>query len=124
MHDALSNVQLPDGLIPLCRLGYAQRLRPEAVDIIKAFAQAGVSIKVFSSHDLDRMVAVFQAAGLKTEDERQLRTIGMVAGRELAQIPPADWARVAAKNSVFDHVTPPRPANWCARCAGAGRRWR
>ena len=100
------SVQLPEGLIPLSKLSYTRELRPEAVDIVKEFIQTGVSIKVFSSGDPDQLLALFEKAGLVVEGEERVVTAGMVSGQELEQLPRRDWARMAAQNAIFGHVTP------------------
>jgi magnesium-transporting ATPase (P-type) len=106
LQDAQGNVQLPEGLIPLCELRYARRLRPEAVEVVKAFAQTGVRIKVFATDEPDQIVAMIREAGLKEEDEERLLAAGSVSGRDLEQVPHPEWARTAAENSIFGHITP------------------
>jgi magnesium-transporting ATPase (P-type) len=106
LHDAEGNVQLPPALIPLCELRYAQRLRPEAAEIVRAFAQTGVGMKVFASGEPDQLVALFQQAGLSAEEDERLEAAGIVSGRDLEQLPQAEWGRVAAENALFGHITP------------------
>ncbi len=106
LHDAQGNVQLPEGLIPLCELRYSRALRPEAFEIVQAFSQTGIRIKLFASGEPDQILALFQQAGLRKEDEERLLAAGRVSGRDLEQVPQAEWARVAAENAIFGHVTP------------------
>jgi magnesium-transporting ATPase (P-type) len=104
LHDAGGNVQLPEGLIPLCELRYAQRLRPEAVEIVRAFSRTGVAIKVFASGEPGQMVTLFQQAGLQSEEQEQVA--GTISGDDLEQLPKAEWVRAAADNAIFGYVTP------------------
>ena len=106
LHDALDNVRLPEELIPLCELRYSRQLRPEAVEIVREFARTGVSIKVFASGQPDQLVALFRQVGLAEEDGEGSLAVGTVSGRDLEQLPRAEWARAAAENSIFDHITP------------------
>ena len=106
LHDALGNVQLPEGLIPLCELRYSRQLRPEAVEIVREFARTGVSIKVFASGEPDQLVALFRQVGLAEEDGEGSLAVSTVSGRDLEQLPQAEWAWAAAENSIFDHITP------------------
>lgn len=106
LYDAQGNVQLPENLIPLCELRHARRLRPEALEVVKAFAQTGVSIKVFASGEPDQILTLFQQAGLGKEDEERLGAVGTISGRDLEQLPRVEWGRAAAENSIFGQVTP------------------
>jgi magnesium-transporting ATPase (P-type) len=127
LHDAQGNAQLPEGLIPLCELRYARRLRPEAVEIVRAFARTGVDIKVFAADEPDQLVPLFRQAGLSTEENERLGGLGTVSGQELEQLSRAnpstpganpstpganpstagaEWGRVAAENSIFGSITP------------------
>jgi cation-transporting ATPase E len=114
LHDAEGNVLLPDFLIPLCRLSYSRRLRPEAVDIVKSFARTGVRIKVFSADEPDQMVALLQQVGLTEEDGEQPLAVGTMSGPDLEQLshqdgsgtPQAEWAHAAAENTIFGQITP------------------
>ncbi len=113
LHDAEGNVRLPEGLIPLCQLSYTQRLRPEAVDMVRSLATTGVRIKVFSEDKPDQIVAMLQQAGPAQEADRLL-SVGIVSGRDLEQLSPqtgdgaphADWVRAAAEHTIFAQVTP------------------
>jgi magnesium-transporting ATPase (P-type) len=106
LRDVEGNIQLPDSLIPLCELHYARRLRPEAVEIVRGFAQTGVSIKVLASDEPDQLAALFQQASLSTEEEKRLGTVDTISGPELEQLPQRAWARAAAEYSAFGHITP------------------
>ena len=106
LYDAQGNVQMPGGLVPLCELHYTRRLRPEAVQVVRGFARAGVSLKVFASEEPDRVLAMLREAGLRMEDEERLLAMGTISGRTLEQLAPAEWERAALENSLFGGLTP------------------
>lgn len=95
--------QLPGELIPLCRLHYAEQVRPEAIDTVETFSRMGVGIKVFSAGDPDRVAAILKGAGLGAQSGESLRAI---SGPALAELDPEETARAAARHTVFGHVTP------------------
>ncbi len=106
LHDTQGNVQIPPDLVPLCELRYTRRIRPEAVQVMRGFARAGVSIKVFASDEPDRVLAMLREAGLRQEDEERLLAMGTISGRTLEQLAPAEWQRAALENSLFGGLTP------------------
>jgi magnesium-transporting ATPase (P-type) len=106
LYDARGNVQVPGGLVPLCELHHTRRLRPEAVQVVRGFARAGVSLKVFASEEPDRVLAMLREAGLRKEDEERLLAMGTISGRTLEQLAPAEWERAALENSLFGGLTP------------------
>jgi len=106
LRDAQDRMQLPEDLIALCELRYSRQLRPEAVEIVKEFAQTGVSIKIFASGEPEQLVALFRQVGLAEEDSEGHPAVGTASGRDLEHLPKAEWARAAAENTIFSHVTP------------------
>jgi len=107
LHTADGVPHLPDGLIPLCRLRYAERVSPEAIETIRGFSETGVNIKVFSSGDTEQTAAILRKAGLGAKDDAPLRTL---QGAELAEMSGDQLARVASETTVFGHITPERVA--------------
>lgn len=106
LRDDEGNIQLPQELIPLCELHYAQEFRSEAVEIVRGFARTGVSIKVFASDEPAETLGMLQEAGLRMEDEERLPEVRTISGRDLKQTPPAEWTRTAIDNSIFGDITP------------------
>jgi magnesium-transporting ATPase (P-type) len=105
LRDGQGNLRLPDGLIPLCELRYAQRLRPEAAHIVQVFSQTGVSIKAFSSDEPGQTLTLFQQAGLEPADELS-GAGGPISGRDLENLDRTEWAQAATEHAIFGHVTP------------------
>jgi magnesium-transporting ATPase (P-type) len=94
---------LPAGLIPLGTLRYTERVRPEAVETIQGFAEAGVAAKIFTSRAPDQTVALLKQAGMGIEDALPLST---ASGLELASMDPEELATVATDTTIFGHLTP------------------
>jgi magnesium-transporting ATPase (P-type) len=103
LHGASGLPQVPDDLIPLCNLRYSERVRPEAIDTIKAFAKMGVTIKAFSSGAPERTASILKQAGLGSDENRPLL---VTTGGELAGLDPEAFAVAVAKNTVFGKITP------------------
>jgi magnesium-transporting ATPase (P-type) len=106
LHDPQGMPQLPDRLIPLCELRYAERIRPEAIETIKAFAHTGVDIKVFTSDDPDRVASLFRQAGVDQDDDFPPITQAIISGHDLAASDQGDLVDSARENAIFGHVTP------------------
>ena len=103
LHTADGLPQLPDGLVPLCNLRYTEQVRPEAIETIKTFSEAGVDIKVFTSSLPDRTMAFLKQAGLGIDDKTPLHAL---TGPELAEMDAEQLAQAAVENTVFGQVTP------------------
>jgi magnesium-transporting ATPase (P-type) len=105
LHAEDGTPQLPGGLIPLCHLSYTERVRPETVETIEAFAETGVAIKILSSGAPDRTVTLLRQAGI--DDETSLH---MMSGFELAGMSPEGRTLAAQENTIFGHLTPEQGA--------------
>ncbi len=106
LHDAQGTPHLPDRLIPLCELRYAERVRPEAIETIKAFASTGVDIKVFTSGDPDRVASLFRQAGVDQDEGFPPITQAMISGHDLATLDQGKLVGAARENAIFGHITP------------------
>jgi cation-transporting ATPase E len=93
---------LPEGLIPLCRLRYTERVRPEAIETIKGFSATGVSTKVFASGAPEKTAAILEQAGLGSADH----PLGSITGFELADMDAGQLAAAAQESSIFSYLTP------------------
>ena len=83
-------------------MSYTQRVRPEAIDTIKAFARTGVSIKVFTSGPAANTVDMLLQAGLRPA-EIPLDTI---SGKDISAMKDGELARAAVEHTVFGQVSP------------------
>ncbi len=107
LHSADGTPQLPHGLTPLCHLRYAERVRPEAIETIRAFSDTGVAIKIFTSGSPDRTVSLLRQAGLGINDETSLSAI---SGFELASMSLEQQTHTAQENTIFGHLSPEQGA--------------
>jgi len=103
LHTAEGLADLPEGLIPLCELHYTERVRPDAIEAIKMFAETGVDVKVLSDRAGEQTAAILRQAGLGSDRDMPLHTI---AGDELAAMDGEELAQAVQKNSVFGHLRP------------------
>ena len=102
LHGADGTAQLPDGLVPLCRLDYEERVRPEAIETVNTFAESGVDIKVFSPDSADRIAAIIGGAGLTVGDGA---SPGLASGDDLAAMTPQQVAQTAAESTFFGELS-------------------
>jgi magnesium-transporting ATPase (P-type) len=103
LHSTKGLPQLPDGLIPLCKLRYTEQVHPEALDTIRTFFEAGVGIKVFTAHSPERTKTILEQTELGKGEEMPLR---VVTGPELSEMDAGQLAQVVAEGTVFGQITP------------------
>jgi magnesium-transporting ATPase (P-type) len=103
LHSVEGLPQLPEGLIPLCKLRYTEQVRPVVIDTIRTFSETGVDFKVFTARSPDRTIAILKQAGLGADSETPL---GVLTGPELAEMDAQQLAQAASENTVFGQVTP------------------
>jgi cation-transporting ATPase E len=103
LHTAEGLANLPEGLIPLCELHYTERVRPDAIEAIRMFAETGVDIKVLSGRAGEQTAAILRQAGLGSDSDMLLHTI---SGDELAAMDGEELAQAAEENTVFGHLRP------------------
>ncbi len=87
----------PPGLRPVCLLILADQVRPDAPDILRYFAEQGVTVKVISGDHPSTVAAVATEAGLKVE--------GVVDARRLPESGP-ELERIMEEMSIFGRVSP------------------
>jgi magnesium-transporting ATPase (P-type) len=102
LHDADGNPLVPTGLVGLARLHYAERVRPEAVETIRSFAQIGVGIKVFTAGPAEQTVVLLRQAGLGSED----LPLQSISGPELEEMDTDQLVLAAAGHTIFGDLTP------------------
>ncbi|GAB3967278.1 HAD-IC family P-type ATPase [Plantactinospora veratri] len=99
-------------LHPVALVVLAQRLRPEAPDTLRYFAEQGVAVKVLSGDNALSVGAVARSLGLPGAEHP-------VDARELPT-EPAALAEVLARHSVFGRVGPQQKRDMVAALQGAG----
>ena len=103
LHSVDGSPQLPEGLMPLCHLRYAERVRAGAIKTIQRFSEAGVSIKILASGSADRTITLLKQAGFGSESDTPPASI---SGEELAEMDEAQLAEAAIENTVFGRIVP------------------
>ncbi len=117
LHGPDGSPQLPEDLIPLCRLRYSEQVRPEAVETIQSFSETGVSIKIFSSGSPDQTAALLRQAGLGTDEA----PLGIVSGLDLAEMDATQLGNAVQSNTIFGYVTPQQTALLVQTLRGQGQ---
>jgi magnesium-transporting ATPase (P-type) len=92
---------LPEGLIPLCKLRYSERIRPESVETVKTFVDTGVDIKVFAGEEPEQMVRMARQAGLSAYEGFPLNGI---SGPELAKLSGDEFTQALDDNAIFGQL--------------------
>jgi cation-transporting ATPase E len=90
---------LPAGMRPLGLVALADELRAEAGDTLRAFLDAGVSVKIISGDDPETVVSLAKQAGLEGE-------IPWIAGPALEGMDAEALGKVAEATTVFGRITP------------------
>ncbi|MDW5325632.1 cation-translocating P-type ATPase [Plantactinospora sp. KLBMP9567] len=98
--------------VPVALVVLAQRLRPEAPDTLRYFAEQGVAVKVLSGDNALSVGAVARSLGLPGAEHP-------VDARELPT-DPAELAEVVQRHTVFGRVGPQQKRDMVAALQGAG----
>jgi cation-transporting ATPase E len=94
----LNGEQLPADILPTALVVLAERLRPNAADTLRYFAEQGVAVKVISGDNHRTVGAIAARLGLPgAEDSVDARTLPEDPGR---------LAEMLEAHSVFGRVTP------------------
>ncbi len=102
LHTSEGEVTLPDGLIPLAWVVLSDILRPEAVQTLANFRQAGITLKIISGDSPETVAALARQAGLGEEG----RPLKIVSGAEIDQMDDATLAGVVQETTIFGRITP------------------
>ena len=103
LFDVDGRPQLPFDLIPLCTLTFEEQIQPQAIEVVRAFTEAGVDVKILSSDDPERMSGAAEWLGLiGNEPARQT----VVSGLQLAQMPENQFERAVKEATIFGQLTP------------------
>jgi magnesium-transporting ATPase (P-type) len=103
LHTAEGLAKLPEGLILLCELHYAERVRPDAIEAIRMFAETGVDIKVLSDRAGEQTAALLRQAGLGSDKDMPLQTL---SGDELAALNGEELAAAVQRSTIFGQLRP------------------
>jgi cation-transporting ATPase E len=97
-HAKPNTPRLPRGLQPVAVIAFGERVRPDAAEILRYFADQGVEVCVLSGDDPGTVAAVAHAVGLPLAGAR-------VDARELPS-DPQRLADVLRTQRIFGRVTP------------------
>jgi cation-transporting P-type ATPase E len=86
-------------LMPLGLVSLRDELRPEAQSTLRAFAEAGVQIKIISGDNAQTVASLARQAGLEGD-------LKPVSGLELAEMSEEEFAEAAVEGVVFGRITP------------------
>jgi hypothetical protein len=103
LRDEAGRPQLPPSLIPLCRLHYTQQVRAGTLDTLRAVAETGIALKVFTPGAADRDIALFRQAGLQSTEDISPR---VVSGPELDDLEADELAAQVLQSMIVSYVTP------------------
>ncbi len=92
--------QFPIPLTPLCKLSFAEQIRPESVSVIKSFHDDGIGVKIFAAERPNQTIELLKQAGLS---EKLLNTISDL---DLAGLGKEEFAQAAEDNGIFLNLTP------------------
>ena len=107
-----------DGRAPLTLLAvlsFADALRADAPEVLRAFTERGIALKIMSGDAPETVRAVARAAGWQGDTER------VVTGPELDAMPPEALAQVATDVSLFARVSPQNKRALVASLQAQGR---
>jgi cation-transporting ATPase E len=99
MNEAHNRVRDPDGLVPLGLVGITDELRPQAYETLKAFAEAGVDLKIISGDNPETVKALAVQAGFDPEAK-------LISGPELDRLDDGRLEVAAVEHGVFGRITP------------------
>ncbi|UCG25520.1 MAG: HAD-IC family P-type ATPase, partial [Chloroflexota bacterium] len=100
---------LPDELIPLCHLGFGERIRAEAREAIGTFTATGVQVKIVSADAPESVLSAAEQAGL-IEQVGPLLSDGTsspvaVTGPQLSQMDHRRFDQTVTSATVLSHLT-------------------
>ncbi len=99
LNDGDEGVRDPDGLIPLGLVGLTDELRPQAYETLKAFAKAGVDLKIISGDNPETVKALAVQAGFDPDAK-------LISGPELDRLDDGQLDVAAVDHGVFGRITP------------------
>ena len=101
LHDASGAPQLPS-LHPIGLLSLRDELRPHAREMMEAFTNLGVRLKIISGDNPHTVAALAKQTGLNDAK--------LVSGPELAKLSAAEFEQVAEDATIFGRIAPEQKA--------------
>ncbi len=108
LYDPTGQPKLPDDLIPLATLSFAEQLRPEAVEAVSAFTESGVRVALLSSDDPAAALEAARQLGFAAEGEEPAN---VVSGRDLALMTEEQVDALVRKSDIFAELIPEQKGN-------------
>lgn len=93
---------LPNELIPLCLLCFSDELRPEAMETLRGFAQAGIEIKIISGDSPETVISLARQAGLAN----LMGELHPISGMQLAEMDEVSMQQAVKEKNIFGRVSP------------------
>jgi magnesium-transporting ATPase (P-type) len=119
LYDPAGQPQLPDDLIPLATLSFAEQLRPEAAETVSAFTESGVRVALLSSDDPASALEAARQLGFSTGGTA---SANVIAGRDLALMTEEQVDALVRKSDIFAELTPEQKGNLVAMLRRQGER--
>ena len=100
LRDASGEPTLPQALSPVAAFGFAEEIRPDARETLRAFETAGVALKVVSGDNPRTVAHIAQAAGLEDAEHTPLN------GQDLAAVGDSELGELVDRSTVVGRVEP------------------
>ena len=115
LRDASGQPALPQALSPVAAFGFAEEIRPDARETLRAFESAGVALKVVSGDNPLTVAHIGQDAGLEGADRAPL------SGPDLAGVDESTLGPLVERATVFGRVEPSLKARIVRALRAQGR---
>lgn len=97
--------QFPIPLIPLCRLIFVEQVRPEAVPMIRKYAEEGINVKIFAAGQPNQILELLKNVGLSDLSQ------DLISGAELSSLDAEDFSQASSDKAIFLQLSPEQMAN-------------
>ncbi len=115
LRDASGHPALPPALSPVAAFGFAEEIRPDAAETLRAFQSAGVAVKVVSGDNPRTVAHVAQDVGLEGADR------AAVNGPDLAGVEESTLGPLVERATVVGRVEPSLKARIVRALRAQGR---
>jgi cation-transporting ATPase E len=103
LRDSSGLPRLPERLMPLGYLLFSEEMRPEVQATSEAFIEAGIALRVLSSQDEEKVLALVDEADVTRLNNSPP---DVMSGPELASVTPEAYANAVAQTEIFGRLTP------------------